>query len=109
MARRTRRPYEANVMYRGIPYVLDLVRCRRALVGCQIEGKFDSMEGLADACGISRSTVSRFFSGRQTSLSVTLKILDAIGLGFNDVARAAADQAVADYVAKRAAGVDDAA
>jgi len=45
------------------------------------------MESLATAVGISRSTASRFFSGRQTSLDVTLRILDALGLTFEEVAR----------------------
>jgi len=43
------------------------------------------MEQLADAVGASRSTASRFFSGRPTSLSVTKRILDALGLKFEDV------------------------
>ncbi len=71
MAKRSRRPSEVTVWYRGVPFKLDLVRCRRALVGCQIEGKFERMEELADSIGISRSTCSRFFSGRTTSLTVT--------------------------------------
>jgi hypothetical protein len=77
------------VWYRGIPFILDLVKCRRALVGCQIQGKFDRMEELADACGISRSTASRFFGGRQTSLTVTKKVLAEMGLKFEDVIRPA--------------------
>jgi hypothetical protein len=36
--------------------------------------------------GISRSTASRFFSGRPTSLAVTLKILEALHLSFEEVA-----------------------
>jgi hypothetical protein len=44
------------------------------------------MECLAEAVGISRSTASRFFSGRPTSLTVTLKILAALKLTFEDVA-----------------------
>ncbi len=71
--------------------MLDLVCCRRALVNCQVEGKFDSMQSLADTVGISRSTASRFFSGRPTSLTVTLKILDALGLAFDEVARPVSD------------------
>jgi transcriptional regulator with XRE-family HTH domain len=66
-----------------------LVECRRALVGCQIAGKFDRMEELAETIGISRSTVSRFFAGRPTSLIVTTKILAAMGLKFEDVLRPA--------------------
>ena len=46
------------------------------------------METLAEAVGISRSTVSRFFSGKSTSLAVTLKILGVLQLRFDDVAQA---------------------
>jgi hypothetical protein len=86
MARMATRPTQVTVWYRGIPYTLDLVRCRRALVQRQVEGLLDSMESLARAVGISRSTASRFFSGRPTSLAVTLKILEALHLTFEDVA-----------------------
>jgi transcriptional regulator with XRE-family HTH domain len=79
------RPRKVTVWYRGIPYSLDLVRCRRALVDCQVKGDFESMEELAQAVGISRSTASRFFSGRPTSLAVTKRILDALHLTFVDV------------------------
>jgi transcriptional regulator with XRE-family HTH domain len=79
------RPKRVSVRYRGVPYSLNLVRCRRALVDCQVRGDFESMEELADAVGISRSTASRFFSGRPTSLTVTKRILDALGLKFEDV------------------------
>lgn len=43
------------------------------------------MEQLADAVGVSRSTASRFFSGRPTSLAVTKRILDALHLTFAEV------------------------
>jgi transcriptional regulator with XRE-family HTH domain len=78
---------ESWTWYRGIPYRLDLVRCRRALVQQQVDGDVDSMQSLAGAVGISRSTASRFFSGRPTSLAVTLKILAKLHLKFEDVAR----------------------
>ena len=84
--RRTNRPREVTVWYRGIPYTLDLVRCRRGLVQRHVEGDIESMESLATAVGISRSTASRFFSGRPTSLAVTLKILEALRLTFEEVA-----------------------
>jgi transcriptional regulator with XRE-family HTH domain len=87
MARMSSRPKEVTVWYRGIPYSLDLVRCRRALVDSQVEGGLDSMESLANACNISRSTASRFFSGRPTSLAVTLKVLEVLKLKFEDIAR----------------------
>jgi hypothetical protein len=84
------RPRTTTAWYRGIPYVLDLVRCRQALVDQQIEGRIDSMESLGNACSISRSTASRFFAGRQTSLAVTVAILKALGLTFDEVASPAA-------------------
>jgi transcriptional regulator with XRE-family HTH domain len=43
------------------------------------------MEALAKACNISRSTASRFISGRPTSLAVTLRILDTLHLTFEEV------------------------
>jgi len=55
-------------------------------VARQVDGDLDSMESLARSIGISRSTASRFFSGRSTSLSVTLKILDALHVIFDEVA-----------------------
>jgi len=88
------RPKEVNVWFRGVEYVGDMVRCRRALVARQVEGALDSMESLANAVGISRSTVSRFFSGRQTSLSVTLRILEQLHLTFEDVYTLVLEQAV---------------
>jgi len=80
------RPRQVTVSYRGIPHVLDLVRCRRALVDRQVEGGLDSLEGLAQEVGISRSTTSRFFSGKLTSLAVTLRVLDALHLTLHEVA-----------------------
>jgi transcriptional regulator with XRE-family HTH domain len=87
MARLTTHPDQVTVRYRGIPYTLDLVRCRRALVARQVEGEVDTMASLARAVGISRSTASRYFSGRITSLRVTLKVLKVLRLTFEDVAR----------------------
>ncbi len=85
----TSRPRTSIVWYRGVPYELDLVRCRRALVERQVEGTLDSVASLAGAAGISRSTASRFFSGRAPSLAVTLKILEALGLTFDVAAHLA--------------------
>jgi transcriptional regulator with XRE-family HTH domain len=67
--------------------VLNLVRCRHALVMRQVEGELDNMNSLAVKVGVSRSTASRFFSGRSTSLAVTLRILATLRLSFEDVAR----------------------
>jgi hypothetical protein len=92
MARMASRPRQVRVSFRGIPYALDLVQCRRALVARQVDGDLDDMESLANAAGISRSTASRFFSGRPTSLTVMLKILEVLHLKFDEVATAAADE-----------------
>ena len=83
-ARMASRPRQVTVWFRGIPYTLDLVCWRRALVTRQVDGDLDSMESLANAVGISRSTASRFFSGRPTSLAVTKRMLDALHLTFAD-------------------------
>lgn len=83
---RMKRPQTVVVAYRGLPYQLDLLICRRAMVQRQVAGELDSMESLANECGISRSTASRYFSGRNTSLTVTLKILAALHLDFEEVA-----------------------
>jgi hypothetical protein len=85
MATMTARPRKVTVSYRGVPYSLNLVRCRRALVDCQVKGEVDSMEHLAVTVGVSRSTASRFFSGRPTSLEVTKRMVAALHLKFEDV------------------------
>ncbi len=92
MQSRSSRPKTVEVSYRGLPYRLDLVSCRRGLVDCQVRGELNSMESLADKVNISRSTASRFFSGRPTSLTVTLAILDALHLTFEAVARPVLDR-----------------
>ena len=80
------KPTGATVYYRGALYVLDLVLCRRALVRRQVEGELHNMSSLAAAANVSRSTASRFFAGRSTSLAATLRILKALHLEFGDVA-----------------------
>jgi hypothetical protein len=52
-----------------------------------VEGELDNMNSLAHKVGVSRSTASRFFSGRSTSLAVTLRVLAVLRLKFEDVAR----------------------
>lgn len=75
----------ATVVYRGIPHAVDLERCRRALVWREVEGEVDGLKDLANRVGLSRSTVSRFFNGRGTSLVAMLRILAALRLDFRDV------------------------
>ncbi len=80
-----RQPRRAIVNFRGIDHEMNVTVCRMALVQRQVAGEFDSMEGLADAIGRSRSTVSRFFAGRRTSLPVALAVLDKLKLRFEQV------------------------
>jgi hypothetical protein len=82
---RMRQPRRAIVNFRGIDHEMNVEVCRLALVRRQVAGEFDSMEVLADAIGRSRSTVSRFFAGRRTSLPVSLAVLDKLKLKFEQV------------------------
>jgi DNA-binding XRE family transcriptional regulator len=79
------RPERAIVNFRGIDHEMNVPVLRLALVRRQVAGEFESMEQLAHAVGVSRSTVSRYFAGRATSLTVTLGILDKLKLRFEDV------------------------
>ncbi len=79
------RPRRAIVNFKGIDHEMNVPVLRLALVRRQVAGEFDSMEQLAAAIGISRSTVSRFFSGRATSLTVALAVLDKLKLKFEEV------------------------
>lgn len=75
------RSQRAVVHFRGITYEMDILTCEHALLQRQVGGEFLTM----DALGVSRSTVSRFLSGRSLSLKVTLSILDKLRLRFDDV------------------------
>lgn len=82
-----RRPRRVLVTFKGIEYEMDRAVCQHALVRRQVEGDFHSMESLAAAAGVSRSTASRFFSGRQMSLTVALAVLDKLKLSFDEAFR----------------------
>ncbi len=84
--RRRVRPAQVIVSYDGHRFRLDLATIERAFFDGIVVGKYDDREALAKACGISRSTLSRFFHGRSTSVRVTLAILRELGLNFDDVA-----------------------
>jgi len=83
--RRALLPRRAVVNFDGVDYEMNVLACRHALVRRRVDGEFHSFQGLADAVGRSRSTVSRFFSGRQTSLLVALTILAKLQLAFGEV------------------------
>jgi hypothetical protein len=82
---RMKQPRRAVVNFRGIDHDMDLAVVRLALVRRQVAGEFDSMEALSKAIGRSRSTASRFFSGRSTSLPVALAVLSKLKLDFDEV------------------------
>jgi transcriptional regulator with XRE-family HTH domain len=86
VGRRRLRPAQVVVSYDGHRFRLDLATIERAFFRGIVAGKYSDREALAKACGISRSTVSRFFHGRTTSIKVTLAILRELGLDFDDVA-----------------------
>jgi transcriptional regulator with XRE-family HTH domain len=73
------------VFYRKLPHIMNVRILNRAMRDRQIAGDFDSVEGLADRIGASRSTVSRFFSGKNTSLAIALRILEALKLTFDQM------------------------
>lgn len=89
------------VYYRQVPHVVDTVLCRRALIRRQIQGELTNMMSLAAAARVSRSTASRFFTGRSTSVSATLRICGALGLTFDEVCRPATDEEVAMWRRQR--------
>jgi len=73
------------VRFENVAYTMNTTVVRVALVRQQCEGLFHVRQELADAVGASRSTVSRFISGKPVSLQLTLKILDKLDLRFEDV------------------------
>ena len=82
---RMARPRRAIVNFRGIDHELDIPILRLALVRRQVAGEYESMQELAEAVGCSRSTVSRFFSGRPTSLTIAIDVVDKLKLSFEEV------------------------
>ena len=85
-ARRRRRPASVIMSFGGHPHRVDLAAIERGFFTQVVAGKYDSREEIAKAIGRSRSTVSRLFGGRNTSIRVFLDILNELGLKFEDVA-----------------------
>src|SRR6266498_2913959 len=82
----------AVVKYNGVSYLRNLSLCRRALTHRQVEGEFlGGMTELAQAAGCSRSTVTHLLSGRNLSMEMTIKLLAALKLRFEDVHTPLAD------------------
>ncbi len=84
--RRRRRSASAIYWFDGYPFRVDLAAIDRALFARIVAGKYKSREHFAESFGRSRSTVSRFFSGRGAGLPVFLEILNELELKFDDVA-----------------------
>ncbi len=66
---------------------VDLDVMRRAMTRMLVSGELHDqpMADLAQKAGMSRSTVSRIFSGRPASLKRLLALLTVLGLAFDDV------------------------
>ncbi len=75
------------VRFNGVDYEMDLTAVQLALTRRQVEGEFHRKEQLSEAEGRSRSTVSRWFAGKPTSLPVALSLLEKLGLSFDDAYR----------------------
>ncbi len=84
--RRRRRPATVTLAFGGNPHRVDLAAFERAFFAGVVAGKYNAREDIAKAIGRSRSTVSRFFAGRSTSIRVFLAILNELELSFEDVA-----------------------
>lgn len=84
--RRPRRPASVVQRFDGNPHRLDMVAIDRAFFRRVVEGRYSARGDLAKAVGVSRSAVSRFFAGKQTSLRMVLAILAELGAQFDDVA-----------------------
>jgi len=82
-----RRPRYVVVRFGNVEYELDMVVCEHALFRQQMAGRLENMQALADEVNISRSTASRFFGGRPTSIRIIRLILARLQLSFDDVAK----------------------
>lgn len=85
------------IWFRGAPYLVDRILCRKALVRRQLEGELDNMTSLAVAASVSRSTASRMFSGRSVSLAALLRMLKVLRLEFDEVCTPATDEDIAKW------------
>lgn len=81
-----RRPDWGVMFLKGFPHLVHLRTLRRALFERALEREgVDSIEEFAAGVTCSRSTLSRLLSGRTVSLVVLLRVLDALGLRFEEV------------------------
>ena len=76
----------AVMSFKGHPHRIDLAAIERRYFDGVVAGKYTGRDSLAEACGISRSTVSRFFQGRSCSIRVVLALLSELTIKFDDAA-----------------------
>ena len=81
----TRKPAWAIVYLKGFPHLLHLRALRRALLDRAIVGEDHAIMDVAKKLGISRSTLSRLFSGRNVSIDMLRPVLLKLGLEFERV------------------------
>ena len=80
------RPTSTVVSFYGRPHRINLDAIERRFLRHVVEGRYSDKAGFAKEIGLSRSTLSRFLRGRQTSLKIVLRVLRALELKFDDVA-----------------------
>jgi transcriptional regulator with XRE-family HTH domain len=81
----TRKPAWAIVYLKGFPHLIHLRALRRALLDKAIAGEDHAIMDVAKKLGISRSTLSRLFAGRNVSINVLRPVLQELGLEFERV------------------------
>lgn len=73
------------MIFGGHPYWFDAGRCWRRYIELLVGGDVSGLDDLAVNVGVSRSTVSRFLSGRSTAPITVRRMLNDLGLRFEDV------------------------
>jgi transcriptional regulator with XRE-family HTH domain len=76
------------VTHQGQTYERDLAKCRRLVLERQVEGEFDTLEGLAQRVGLGRTTVGAWLRGAVPgTTTTTARILEGLRVEFEDVHR----------------------
>ena len=84
--RRHDRDAWTETKFDGHPYRFHVAELERAFFRGVVAGRFTTKEQFSGLIGVSRSTGSRVFRGRNTSLKVALRVLAELELKFDDVA-----------------------
>jgi hypothetical protein len=73
-------PEEVTVWHRGVPFVVDLGRYRRALDAWPSAVDRDRVERLARAAGVSSDATRGFLSATVRSLPLAMRVADGLRL-----------------------------